>query len=98
MTKGEVPWHSADLAVWEAAGAIIGKKRKGQSDKGVTRGPQKKQDVPNEANDQDAPHSLKCQKVSAKAPRGKKAKTAKSPLLPSKEFITTEDRDNELED
>jgi hypothetical protein len=36
--------------------------------------------------------------VSAKAPRGKKAKTAKSPLLPSKEFITTEDRDNELED
>ena len=98
MTKGEVARHSADLAAQEAAGATIGKKRKGRSDKGVTRGPRKKQDVPDEDEDQDAPRSLKRRKVSAKAPRGKKAKIAKSQLPPSKEFITTEDEDDELDD
>ena len=96
MTKGEVTRHSADLVAREAAGASIGKKRKERSDKGLTRGPQRKKDAHD--NEEDVPGPSKRQKVSAKALRGKKAKTVKSQLPPSKEFISSEDEDDELDD
>ena len=98
MTKGEVVRHSADLSVWEGEGAVTGKKRKGHSDKGTTRGPQKKKGLfDDKEEEQLAPGPSKCQKVSTKASKGKKLKSAKSQLPPSKEFIDSED-DEEPDD
>ena len=42
MTKAEVSKHAADLVLQEAAGEVIGKKRKERSDKGVKKGPTNK--------------------------------------------------------
>ena len=97
MTKGEVARHSADLAAREVGGAIVGKKRKGRSDKGMTRGPQRKKDLDDDEEEEQIAGPSKRQKVLAKASKGKKSKTAKSQLPPSKEFIDNED-DDELDE
>jgi hypothetical protein len=103
MTKGEVARHSVDLAAREAGGAVVGKKRKGRSDKGMTRGPRRKKDLPVDDDEEEeqiapGPSSSKRQKVSAKASKGKKSKSAKSQLPPSKELIDSEDDADELDD
>ena len=98
MTKGEVARHSADLAAREAGGAVVGKKRKGRSDKGMMRGPQRKKGLDDdEEEDQTAAGPSKRQKVSSKVSKGKKSRTAKSQLPPSKEFIDSDD-DDELDE
>ena len=92
--KGEVTHHLADLSVWEGEGAVTWKKRKGCLDKGTTRGPWKKKGLfDDEEEEQLAPGPSKHQKVSVKASKGKKSKSAKSQLPPSKEFIDSEDNE-----
>lgn len=89
MTKSEVARHSADLTAGEAGGAIVGKKRKGRSDKGMTRGPRRKKGLhdDDEEEDESVPGPSKRRKVSAT----KGSKSAKSQLPPSNEFVSTED-------
>lgn len=91
MTKGEVARHSADLAAREAGGAVVGKKRKGRSDKGMKRRPQRKKGSDDDEEEEEAPGPSKRRKVSSKASKGKKSKTAKSQLPPSNEFIDSDD-------
>ena len=98
MTKSEVARHSADLAAREAGGVIVGKKRKGRSDKGMTRSPRRTRKKGLDDDDEEEEHAAlgpsKHQKVSAgKTSKGNKLK---SQFLPRKEFIDTED-DDELD-
>jgi hypothetical protein len=46
MTKLEVSKHAAELVRREAAGDIVGKKRKERSDKGIRKGPKARPGVP----------------------------------------------------
>ena len=76
----------------------LGKKGKGQLDKGTTRGPRKKKGLYDDKEEEQlAPGPSKHQKVSAKPSKGKKLKSAKSQPPPSKEFIDSED-DKEPDD
>jgi hypothetical protein len=94
MTKGEVARHSAELSAREAGGATVGKKRKGRSDKGMVRGPRRKKDLHvDDEEEEEEPGPSKHRKLSAKALKGKKSMSAKFP--PSKEFISSEDDDDE---
>ena len=96
--KGEVTHHSADLSVQEEEGAVTGKKGKGRLDKGTMRGPRKKKGLYDDKEEEQlAPGPSKHQKVSVKPSKGKKLKSAKSQLPPSKEFIDSED-DKEPDD
>lgn len=53
MTKAEVSKHAADLVLREAAGEVIGKKRKERSDKGVKKGSTNKRGINNNEDSDD---------------------------------------------
>jgi hypothetical protein len=96
MTKGEVARHSADVSAREAAGDIVGKKRKARSDKGSTRGTRRKKNLPVSDDEEDAPGPSKRRKVSAKASKQKKSRSTKSQLPLSKE-LDDSDEDSDFE-
>ena len=54
MTKLEVSKHAAELVRREAAGDIVGKKRKERSDKGIRKGPKARPGVESDDNSSDA--------------------------------------------
>lgn len=53
MTRAEVSKHAADLVLREAAGEVIGKKRKQRSDKGVKKGSRVKRGANDKGNSSD---------------------------------------------
>jgi hypothetical protein len=84
MTKGEVSKHAADLVLREAAGEVIGKKRKQRSDKGVTkglktkRGANDKEDSSDGDNEEEAGPSKKKKKVTPKPKPSTKTKVKRT--------------------
>jgi hypothetical protein len=88
MTKAEVSKHAADLVLREAAGEVIGKKRKERSDKGIKKGLRAKRGVNDEGDSSDdddeaGPSKKKSRpqpkakvKGTTTAKTGKKGKTA----------------------
>jgi hypothetical protein len=106
LSKREITQHKADIEKCEAMGEVVRKKRKDRSDKGVPKGPKKKQGAQEagEDSDKDEPEAgpSKKRKVDTKGKgKGKvvatkmaKSAKARSQLPPSNEFLS----DTDLED
>lgn len=106
LTKREMTQHKADIEKREAAGEVVTKKRKERSDKGVPKGPRKKQGVQEDSDKEDGPEAGPSKKTKLdKKGKGKvvaknlkaanlKAAKARSQLPPSNEFLS----DTDLED
>jgi hypothetical protein len=109
LSKREITQHKADIEKRESMGEVVRKKRKERSDKGVTKGPKKKQgqEADDDSDKEDEPEAgpSKKRKVDEKrkgkgkvaATKKAKAAKARSQLPPSNEFIsdTTDLEDSE---
>ncbi|KAF8881820.1 hypothetical protein CPB84DRAFT_1687000 [Gymnopilus junonius] len=105
LSKGEMTHHMAALEEHEAAGEIMRKKRKEQSDKGMPKGPRKKvssqeddNDDDEESNELEAGPSKKRKVETHKKGKRKSAVShkvnptkAKAQVPPSREFIEDSD-------
>ena len=107
ISKRELSQHKADMEKREAMGEVVRKKRKERSDKGVIRGPKKKQgtrevEENSDKEDEQEAGPLKKRKVAVKekgkgkevATKKAKAAKAKSQLPPSNKFLSDTDLDD----
>ena len=106
LSKRELANHKAEIEKRELMGEVVTKKRKERSDKGVLKGPKKKQGAQevDDSDEQEAGPSKRTKegatatksKGKGKAPAKKKATAAKAraQLPPSNEYIS----DTDLED
>jgi hypothetical protein len=90
MTKLEVSKHAAELVRREAAGDIVGKKRKERSDKGIRKGPKARPGVPDGVESDD--NSSDAENHNQVAGPSKKRKTTKQ-QSGSRSFQEEEDKD-----
>jgi hypothetical protein len=106
LSEGEMTQHKADIEKRESMGEVVGKKRKERSDKGVPKGPKRKQGAHEDDEDsgkEDEPEAGPSKrrkvdtkregKVKAKVVATKKTKAVKvrSQLSPSNEFLSDTD-------